>query len=67
MDNAKRTAEMNLIAAATQQLIKSAGAAGLARRDAVVAALIGVFSIIRVDRLNEEGLLEVVRQAVPKR
>lgn len=57
-------AEMNAIAAAVTTLIVRRPAA-LSKDGAVIAALIGAFSVIRIDDLNEEALLREVRKACP--
>ena len=60
-----RSDEMNFVAAATTKLIGAGRRGGLSAEDAVTAAMIGVFSVIRVDGLNEQAILAKVRQAAP--
>ena len=69
--------EMNGVAAAVQQIIKQAVEPGsfsvaegkylkLSPDAAVLAALTGCLSVIRVDGMNEEELLREAKRAVPR-
>lgn len=55
--------EMNVTASAVNQLVK---ASPLPNEAAVLAVLIGVVSIMRVDGLDEERLLREARHTVPR-
>lgn len=57
----------NVVAAEVQKSIKAGRQAGLTAEEAVTAAMIGVVSVIRVDCLNEEGIIKEVRRIVPYR
>lgn len=56
---------MNVVSAATMVTIEAGRKSGLSKDAAVLAALIGVLSYIRVDGLNEEAILQEARRAVP--
>lgn len=57
---------MNVVSAASIGTIEAGRKAGLSKDAAILAALIGVLSYIRVDGLNEEAILQEARRAVPR-
>ena len=61
------TDEMQFLASATQRLIKTGRRSGLTDEQAVTAALIGAISVIRVDKLDEQRILQQVLANVPRR
>ncbi|HET9258269.1 MAG TPA: hypothetical protein VFO16_24150 [Pseudonocardiaceae bacterium] len=58
---------MNVVAAGIHSEMRAGLAAGLSRDDVALAGLIAVFSVIRVDNLDEHRLLALARRAVPFR
>lgn len=58
---------MNVVGSEVQRTIRAGRKAGLTSDAAVLAALIGVLSVIRVDGLNEEAILRDAKRAVPHR
>ena len=57
------SAEMQVVAAEVCRTIKAGQRAGLTNDAAVLAALIGVISVIRVDMMNEESIFREARHA----